>query len=35
MIYGKHSEFKVADVVLLVSSSGFYHSAEVKARNFG
>ena len=35
MIYGKHSVLQVADVVLLVSSSGFYHSAEIKARKFG
>jgi hypothetical protein len=34
-MYGKHSVLQVADVVLLVSSSGFYHSAEVKAKKFG
>ena len=28
-IYGKHSILQVADVVLLVSAKGFYHSAEV------
>ena len=35
MIYGKHSRLQVADVVLLVSSSGFYRPAELKARKFG
>ena len=34
-IYGKHSVLQVADVVLLVSAKGFYHSAEVKAKRFG
>ncbi len=34
-MYGKHSVLQVADVVLLVSAKGFYHSAEVKARRFG
>ncbi|MBF9349269.1 hypothetical protein [Mycobacteroides chelonae] len=34
-MYGKYSVLKVADVVLLVSKKGFYHTAEVKARKFG
>ena len=34
-MYGKHSVLQVADAVLLVSSSGFYRSVEIKARKFG
>ena len=34
-MYGKHSVLQIADVVLLVSAKGFYHSAEVKAKRFG
>ena len=30
-MFGKHSVLQVADVVLLVSAKGFYHSAAVKA----
>jgi hypothetical protein len=34
-MYGKHSVLQVADVMLLVSAKGFYHSAVVKAKRFG
>lgn len=34
-MYGKHSRLGIADVVLLVSKKGFYHTAEVKAKRFG
>jgi hypothetical protein len=34
-MFGKHSVLQVADVMLLVSAKGFYHSAEVKAKRFG
>jgi hypothetical protein len=34
-MFGKHSVLQVADVVLLVSAKGFYHSAAVKATRFG
>jgi hypothetical protein len=34
-MFGKHSVLQVADVVLLVSAKGFYHSAVVKATRFG
>lgn len=34
-MFGKHNVLQVADVVLLVSAKGFYHSAEIKAKRFG
>jgi hypothetical protein len=34
-MYGKHSVLRVADVVLLVSASGFFRPAEIKARKRG
>jgi hypothetical protein len=34
-MFGKRSVLQVADVVLLVSAKGFYHSAEIKAKRFG
>lgn len=34
-MYGKHCRLQVADIVLLVSNSGFYGPAEKKARAFG
>lgn len=34
-MYGKHSRLQVADIVLLVSSKGFYRPGELKARKFG